>query len=43
MRADLRNVIGADCRAQNDAGMMTTKRGMYPFVDAVIERSYLAG
>ena len=43
MRADLRNVIGADCRARDGAGMMTTKRGMYPFVDAVGERSYLPG
>ena len=43
LRADLRNAIGAGCRARDGAGMMTTKKGMYPFVDAVRERSYLAG
>ena len=43
MRADLRNIIGAGCRARAGAGMMTTKKRMYPFVDAVGEHSYLAG
>ena len=43
IRADLRNRIDADCRTRDGAGMMTTKRGMCPFVDAVGERSYLAG
>ena len=43
MRADLGNRIGADCRAWDGAGMMTTKREMHPFVDAVGKRSYLAG
>lgn len=41
--ADLRKGIDADFRVRIVTGVMITIKGIYPFVDAVGERSYLGG
>ena len=43
IRADYEKCKWCCLPAQDGAGKLTTKRGMYPFVDAVGERSYLSG